>query len=649
MGLRIETYTNAASWRPGNNFGGRTLFKALGHPLAARAGRVLMERLAGRRVAVYDPLGEADHVDALHGLGSLDIATVAVQRIEDLERRPLGCVPVPVDRLTEAVGERGADVVFVAAFDAARLVDQVAHLLPAGAEVVTLDALRLPDAMLTNRRTYLDPLNFSTNFAFFRDDDAGWHTAVRSVDYWSSYGAEGPFLWLCLFGEDGAVLAEWQEPLPGADHSYAIDSRSVRARFGLGPFTGSLFMHACGINGHDVIKYALDVEGDGEDQLSCTHDANPWPADLLAGVPAPADGERVILWLQNSHPVAIPPGAVGISVMGSNRVAALDVPVPAFGTHALDIADLLPDARWPDQIEVHAGRYFVRPRYEVVTPAGRRCIAHANVERTDLRPDPRLAEMEPFLGKGHILPLPVLPLDRFSSLALPAPMATGQDDLPLRLTLYDPEGQEVAHRFLGRVPRHQARPVEIDAWLGEIGATLPGGFGHMELSYDFRDGGAGDGWLHGLARYTQRASGHRAETIFGSHVYNTAVVYKDEPQSYLNRPPGLSTRLFLRVADAPAETFCHLIYPASKPWKPRSSTTLILRSGQGQVVAETAVSIACGGSLFWKVADMFSAKALQDAGAGAQVILRDPTCRLFGFHGMARADHAFALDHMFGF
>ena len=68
----------------------------------------------------------------------------------------------------------------------------------------------------------------------------------------------------------------------------AIDSREVRARFDLPEFTGQLFMHAIGAAGHDVVKYALDTYGnDGEPSLSCTHDANAWPSDRYAGLPAP--------------------------------------------------------------------------------------------------------------------------------------------------------------------------------------------------------------------------------------------------------------------------------------------------------------------------------------------------------------------------
>ncbi len=95
--------------------------------------------------------------------------------------------------------------------------------------------------------------------------------------------------------------------------------------------------------------------------------------------------------------------------------------------------------------------------------------------------------------------------------------------------------------------------------------------GHIELVYDFAQGRAADGWLHALFRYEDRASGHRAETSFGSHIFNTVLTYKGEPQSYAGKPPGLSTRLFLRLGTAPHDTLCHLIYPASTPWHAQST------------------------------------------------------------------------------
>ncbi|MFX5987687.1 hypothetical protein ABTF25_19910, partial [Acinetobacter baumannii] len=78
-----------------------------------------------------------------------------------------------------------------------------------------------------------------------------------------------------------------------------------------------------------------------------------------------------------------------------------------------------------------------------------------------------------------------------------------------------------------------------------------------------------------------RASGHAAETSFGSHIYNIPVVYRDEPQSYRGRPPGLTTRLYLRLGSGDHDTLCHLIYPASGDWHAASATDLILFGADG--------------------------------------------------------------------
>jgi hypothetical protein len=45
----------------------------------------------------------------------------------------------------------------------------------------------------------------------------------------------------------------------------------------------------------------------------------------------------------------------------------------------------------------------------------------------------------------------------------------------------------------------------------------------------------------------------------------------------------------------------------------------------------------------------FSAEQLRLAGAQGYVIIRDPTCRLFGYHGLMDDHGGFSLDHMFGF
>ncbi|MEQ8355902.1 MAG: hypothetical protein RH942_10235 [Kiloniellaceae bacterium] len=636
MALNIETFSNAK--------GGNAFFKAIGHPLAARQAQALLRDLADGPVVLYDPQGYASAFAEIYDLSGLDIAAVYVQALEDIGREILGRQAQPVTDLPGAPAAK----VLVTAFDAQRLVAHVRHLLPAAAEVVSLDALRLPAAMLTNQRNYLDGLNFATNLVFFRDGE-GHHTRLATANYWSAYGAKAPKAWCCLLDAGGRPLAEWTDPLPGANASVIIDSKDVRARFGLGDFTGSLFLHVCGVAGHDIVKYALDTYGDSDEILSCTHDSNSWPADLYGGLPAPKDGEQVLLWVQNSHPAPVPAGSVGLNLMGEGNIAWLDREIPPFGTVAIDTAELLPAARWPQQIEVQAGKHFVRPRYEVIANGAaeppRRRIAHPNVERVDLQPDPRIPELSNLLGKGFILPAPILPRGRFRSLALPTPMSTCQENLPVALLAYDPEGRELGVKRLGKLPRNHATLVDADELLD--GADLD--WGHMELVYDFAEGGAADGWLHGLFRYEDRNSGHVAETSFGAHIFNAVLTFKGEPQSYAGRPPGLSTRLFLSFGPAPYEAICHLIYPASTPWHEKSRTTLLLHDRDGKPLAEHDVEIACGGSLLWKPKDYFSEADMKQAGPEGYVIIRDTTCRLFGYHGLTNGEQAFSFDHMFGF
>ena len=179
--------------------------------------------------------------------------------------------------------------------------------------------------------------------------------------------------------------------------------------------------------------------------------------------------------------------------------------------------------------------------------------------------------------------------------------------------------------------------------------TLSSGYGHVEIIYDFEAGQEADGWMHGLFRYHDRQSGHSAESSFGSHMFNSALVYKNEPQSYAGRPPGLTTRLFLRVGQKPYDTLCHLTYPASTPWHPTSDTALILTSSEGKEIARKTIAIPCSGSHHWRVSTTFDEDALEQAGEGAYVTIRDTTCRLFGYHGLISGDTAFSLDHMFGF
>jgi hypothetical protein len=224
-------------------------------------------------------------------------------------------------------------------------------------------------------------------------------------------------------------------------------------------------------------------------------------------------------------------------------------------------------------------------------------------------------------------------------------MSTCQERLPVKLAVYDAEGNLAAeHRFgnLGRSDSVAQTANEI------LNGRIHGGYGHMELCYDFAAGDDADGWMHALFRFHDKITGHAAETSFGAHMFNTLITYKGEPQSYKGPPPGLSTRLFLRIGDARCATICHLIYPSSRPWRAKSETHLMLMSSAGEEIARRLVQIDCGGSLLWRFQEMFSEVERQRAGVDCYVVVRDTTCRLFGYHGLI-SERAFSLDHMFGF
>jgi len=220
-------------------------------------------------------------------------------------------------------------------------------------------------------------------------------------------------------------------------------------------------------------------------------------------------------------------------------------------------------------------------------------------------------------------------------------MAEHQSSLPIRLDAFHADGRPAGSRFLGNLPRRHDLALD----LAEFGVTE----GHAELAYDFRDGGTADGWLHALVRYQHATTGHVAESSFGAHIYNTAMTYRDEPQSYNGPPPGLSTRLFLKLGEGPRRSYAALIYPASAAWHPHSTTTLELHGTDGEVIATAPLAIACSGSATIWPDEIFGPARLAQAGPRGYVLIRDATCRLFGYHGLMDDVGGFSLDHMFGF
>jgi hypothetical protein len=617
MVLKIRTFANQKPC---------SFFKALGHP---RIAENLNAFKKNTYPTIYDPEGYLDDFLAMTRLPAP--SKVYVQAIEALG---------PGTSLISDIQKDKPKELLILSFEPEKHLSQIGHLLPQACKISSLKELRLPNEMLTDPNNYLSDLNFSTNFAFFREE-GGWHTRLKSANCWAKYGSQESKLWAILLDGKGETLAQWTEDISPTVHSIEIDSRDIKKRLNLPDFTGQLFVHITGTKGHSIVKYALDTFHD-DGTLSATHDANAWPPEYFSGLPAPREGEKVILWLQNSHPIPVPAHGVSLNLMGDTHNIMLNQDIPPFGTYELDVETYFPKARWPQQIELHAGNYFVRPRYEVINSKGYRCMAHMNVERVDLKPDTKLKELQEFLGKGFILPAPLFPTDHFTTSILPTPMSRELRFLPIKALIYDKEGLLKANYSFGNLPRSHKEQLVLQN-IHDLGQD----YGHVELVYDFKAGEEADGWLHALFRYEHKTLPAQAETSFGSHIFNTALTYKNEPQSYKGPPPGLTTGLFLRVDDD-IETFCHLIYPVSSSWHKTSDTQLILYTKEGKPIAETSLKIPQSGSRQWIYQDTFSPTDREKA-RGGYVIINDKTCRLFGYHGLRHKNGNFSLDHMFGF
>ena len=209
--------------------------------------------------------------------------------------------------------------------------------------------------------------------------------------------------------------------------------------------------------------------------------------------------------------------------------------------------------------------------------------------------------------------------------------------------MFDADGRQIAERFLGCLPRDS-----IWRWISTI-CSATARQGHAELVYDFRDGGEADGWMHALVRYEDRRSGHVAETSFGAHIFNTAMTYKDEPQSYSGPPPGLSTRLFLKLGDRAPPELRGADLRRVRALACRARDDAAAARQRGEVIAEAAGLDRVLGLGDRVAARAFQRRLLEAAGPTGYVLIRDTTCRLFGYHGLMDEAGGFSLDHMFGF
>lgn len=235
----------------------------MGHPLAAPKIDDLLTQL-GRyeKVALYDPQGWLLPFNEIHSLARLNVSGVYVQKFEAIGTSLVGHVAKPVTQLMETCPRR-----YLSCPSMKRCC--WTPFLPRTIKVYSLKDVKVDGALLTNPKKYLDPLNFATNFAFFRDE-AGLHTRLATANYWTGYSQKPVKIWCRLFDAAGTEIVTWEEALAQAGESFVLDSKEIRARFNLGDFCGQVFLHVVGAAGHDIVKYGLDIYSDDGSVLSCT-------------------------------------------------------------------------------------------------------------------------------------------------------------------------------------------------------------------------------------------------------------------------------------------------------------------------------------------------------------------------------------------
>ena len=127
------------------------------------------------------------------------------------------------------------------------------------------------------------------------------------------------------------------------------------------------------------------------------------------------------------------------------------------------------------------------------------------------------------------------------------------------------------------------------------------------------------------------------------------MTWRAEPQSYSGPPPGLTRRRYLKLGHDHRRSLCCLIHPASIGGTDESETVLLLHAADGTLVAETGIRIQPSGSYLVRPPELLESAHLERAGVGGYILIRDLTCRLFGYHGLESGEGGFSLDHMLGF
>ena len=615
------------------------------HPLqgADPSGRrgpaqALLARLgAAARSRFMIRSGAIEAFDAIFGLDRIAIAGAYVQQIARIGTGILGRPALPVTELARS----HARTILIAAFDAGRILAQMQPYLPADAEVLSLDALRIPEDRLTNRRAYLDPLNFATNFVFFRDAN-GLHTRLMTANYWSGYGAGAVTCWMTLFAGDGACWPNGARALRLRRARSFSTAETYAERFRLaGILPGSCSSTSSGRPGttsSNTLSIRSRRRRDGPAPLSCTHDANAWPRTDMPACRRRLPAKTSCCGSRTAIRSRFPPRSIGLNRMGEERVVPIGEPIAPFATRAVDVS------------RTAAGRSLGRGRSSCA-PASTWCARATKLSsgvaagsRTsmsnaaDLRPDPRASEARQPCSARDICCRP-----RCCRALCGKPWCCRRRwrcvraELPIAALVYDPDGKRGRAAILWAAaarPCDRARSRRGRRHRGAARRLWPYRAG-LRLLCRRRRPTAGCMRCSAIATGD---SGHAAETSFGAHVFNTILTYRDEPQSYTGPPAGVvdpavpaARRGWLRHAVPPDLSRIAALAPGERR-RTSSSTTATGAKSRGRAWRFPVRDRGCG-----TITQLFDAATRARARA-RRLCHRSatPTCRLFGYHGLLR-------------
>ena len=579
MALRIETFDNVR--------GGNTLYKALTHPHAAAPGRALVAELRAARPG-------RDRRSARRGGGvcrdfrprpRLDIAGgLCPGRRRGSAGRSLGRARRAADRDCRTARRARC---WSPAFDADRLIEQLAPYLPAGATVLSLDAMRIPADAADQPPRLSRPAQFRDQFRAVPRHRRRLHTRLVTANYWAGYGAGGGHLLADPVRRRRPDHRRMVARRRRADGGAIVDrqprgARAASASASSPASSSSMSSARPGTTSSNTRSTPLATA-----TRRCRAPTTPMPGRPTA-MPGCRRRRRASGSCCGSRTATrrrSRPARSGSRRWAKSGSSPIDEPIGAVRQ---------PRGRCR---RAAAGRSPGRGRSSCA-PASTSC-GRATRSSTERPPPHRPCQCRARRSAARTRTCPSSP--RRSARAIccrrrSCRAASGKACCCRRrwrcrrASCRSPRSSTTRTatrsrgiRF-GRLPRDHATALSTSTRWRRRSATATAMSSWSTISPRAATATAGCTRCSAIA--TAR-SGHAAETSFGAHVFNTILTYRDEPQSYTGRPPGLSTRLFLRLGDGAYDTLCHLIYPASLPWRPTSATEIILHDARGREIART--------------------------------------------------------------